>query len=203
MNLLWSRNLMCTLVWVVSSVALLAQSHQELTQLDSINSIDAGNSAANNQKKYLEFYKLKSNRSIKFRKNQLIRLRLIKNGEPEMISARISEINDRSITFKLQNKDFDELTYGDSTLTYIEFATINSVLLGVVINTFLVATVVASMGVVLIAKLIVLLDSHSSSSRGLGINWTRFINQLPWNSFHRHIDVYNQPFVKKWGVRTI
>ncbi|MBK7651312.1 MAG: hypothetical protein IPJ20_12085 [Flammeovirgaceae bacterium] len=66
----------------------------------------------------------------------MIRLRLIKNGEPEMISARISEINDRSITFKLQNKDFDELTYGDSTLTYIEFATINSVLLGVVITRF-------------------------------------------------------------------
>ncbi len=194
---------MYTLVWVVSSGALLAQSNQESTQLDSINSTDAGNSVANNQKKYLEFYKLKSNRSIKFRKNQLIRLRLIKNGEPEMISARISEISDRSITFKLQNKDFDELTYGDSTLTYIEFATINSVLLGVVINTVLVATVVASMGVVLIARLIVLLDSHSSSPGGLGINWTRFINQLPWNSFHRHIDVYNQPFVKKWGVRTI
>ena len=197
------RKFSLIIIFLICSITLFSQHLQDSVEISLPNEIVLEENSADKQASGMEIYKLTSKRNIRVAKNQSIRVDCYqKKGFRRVKSAVITEIKDHQITFKPRSKRFDEITYVDSAMTYLEFTTGGSVFRGIIINTLLISSIVIIVGAVIVVTLYAV--THGGSSGGGGGNgFGRFVSHLPWDNFNKHIKVYNHKGIRKWGVRTI
>ena len=118
-------------------------------------------------------------------------------------SAQMVEIRGHMITFKPDSEQSIEISYSDSTLDFVAITTFGSIVRGILLNTFFVSTIVIIVTPILISAYLVAIERKSGHLNLPGRVDGNYSMSLPWNDFHRHINVFNHRGFRKWGVRIV
>ncbi len=159
---------------------------------------------ANRSTPRLEIYKLRNGKTITIQENQQVMVYAFDPIEYMKIqSAQMIEIRGHAITFKPYSEQSREITYADSTLDFVAITTFGSIVRGILINTFFVSAIVIVVTAILISACIVAIEGKSGHLGLPGRVDSNYSMSLPWNDFHRHINVFNHRGFRKWGVRIV
>lgn len=149
-----------------------------------------GSNDGDKQTSHINIRNLKSNRSFTINQGQHVRMYChykpkVKKGKSakykKTIKSGTVDIHNHRITFQPSSQRFDSITYSDSTLAYIEFVTVGSLVGGVVLNSLIMSTIV-----------VIAVIGRGS----VGPN-------IRMHNFHKHIKVHNRRMVKVWAIKAV